>query len=41
MPPMQDAARTEATLGEICDAPRTEWGSLSTEYTEYTEAPAF
>jgi len=34
VPPMLDAARAEATLGEICDALRTEWGS-------YTEVPAF
>ena len=31
VPPMLDAARAEATLGEICDALRTEWGA-------YTEA---
>jgi methylmalonyl-CoA mutase N-terminal domain/subunit len=31
---MLDAARAEATLGEICDALRTEWGS-------YTEIPSF
>jgi methylmalonyl-CoA mutase, N-terminal domain len=30
LPAMLDAVRTEATLGEICDALRTEWGS----YTE-------
>ncbi|MFI0422150.1 methylmalonyl-CoA mutase [Spongiactinospora sp. 9N601] len=30
IPPMLDAARAEATLGEICDALRTEWGT----YTE-------
>ncbi|HEY9243917.1 MAG TPA: methylmalonyl-CoA mutase family protein [Streptosporangiaceae bacterium] len=34
IPPMLEAARAEATLGEICDALRTEWGS-------YSEAPAF
>ena len=34
IPPMLDAARAEATLGEICGALRTEWGS-------YSEAPAF
>ena len=34
IPPMLEAARAEATLGEICDALRAEWGS-------YTEAPAF
>jgi methylmalonyl-CoA mutase, N-terminal domain len=27
VPPMLDAARAEATLGEICDALRAEWGS--------------
>ena len=32
--PMLDAARAEATLGEICDALRAEWGT-------YTEPPAF
>ncbi len=32
--PMLDAVRSEATLGEICDALRAEWGS-------YTEPPAF
>ena len=32
--PMLDAARAEATLGEICGALREEWGS-------YFEAPAF
>jgi methylmalonyl-CoA mutase N-terminal domain/subunit len=26
LPPMLDAVRAEATLGEICDALRTEWG---------------
>jgi methylmalonyl-CoA mutase N-terminal domain/subunit len=31
---MLDAARAEATLGEICDALRQEWGS-------YTEPAAF
>jgi methylmalonyl-CoA mutase N-terminal domain/subunit len=31
---MLDAARAEATLGEICDALRTEWGS-------YTEPASF
>jgi methylmalonyl-CoA mutase N-terminal domain/subunit len=30
IPPMLDAARAEATLGEICDALRAEWGT----YTE-------
>jgi isobutyryl-CoA mutase large subunit len=30
VPPMLDAARAEATLGEICGALRDEWGS----YTE-------
>jgi methylmalonyl-CoA mutase N-terminal domain/subunit len=34
VPSMLDAARAEATLGEICDALRAEWGS-------YTEPPAF
>ena len=34
VPPMLDAARAEATLGEICEALRTEWGS-------YTEIPSF
>ena len=34
VPPMLDAARAEATLGEICDALRAEWGS-------YTEVPSF
>ncbi len=34
IPPMLDAARAEATLGEICGALRAEWGS-------YSEAPAF
>jgi methylmalonyl-CoA mutase, N-terminal domain len=34
IPPMLEAAMAEATLGEICGALRTEWGS-------YTEAPAF
>src|ERR1700683_2946049 len=33
-PPMLDAARAEATLGEICTALRTEWGA-------YTEPAAF
>jgi methylmalonyl-CoA mutase N-terminal domain/subunit len=32
--PMLDAARAEATLGEICDALRDEWGT-------YSEAPSF
>jgi methylmalonyl-CoA mutase, N-terminal domain len=32
--PMLDAARAEATLGEICDALRAVWGT-------YTEPPAF
>jgi methylmalonyl-CoA mutase, N-terminal domain len=32
--PILDAARAEATLGEICDALRSEWGA-------YAEAPAF
>ena len=26
VPPMLDAVRAEATLGEICDALRDEWG---------------
>ena len=26
IPPMLDAVRAEATLGEICDALRAEWG---------------
>jgi methylmalonyl-CoA mutase N-terminal domain/subunit len=34
VPPMLDAARAEATLGEICDALRAEWGS-------YTEPAVF
>ncbi|HEY2579132.1 MAG TPA: methylmalonyl-CoA mutase family protein [Streptosporangiaceae bacterium] len=34
VPAMLGAARAEATLGEICGALRTEWGS-------YTEPPAF
>ena len=34
VPPMLDAARAEATLGEICDALRAEWGV-------YTEPAAF
>ncbi len=34
VPAMLDAARVEATLGEICDALRVEWGS-------YTEPPRF
>jgi methylmalonyl-CoA mutase, N-terminal domain len=34
IPPMLAAARAEATLGEICDALRAEWGV-------YSEAPAF
>jgi methylmalonyl-CoA mutase, N-terminal domain len=34
VPPMLDAARADATLGEICDALRTEWGA-------YTEPAAF
>jgi methylmalonyl-CoA mutase N-terminal domain/subunit len=34
LPAMLDAARAEATLGEICDALRREWGS-------YTEPPRF
>jgi methylmalonyl-CoA mutase, N-terminal domain len=34
VPPMLEAARAEATLGEICGALRAEWGS-------YTEAAAF
>jgi methylmalonyl-CoA mutase N-terminal domain/subunit len=29
VPPMLDAARAEATLGEICDALRTEWGAYA------------
>ena len=34
VPPMLDAARAEATLGEICSALRTEWGA-------YTEPATF
>jgi methylmalonyl-CoA mutase N-terminal domain/subunit len=34
LPPMLDAVRAEATLGEICDALRAEWGT-------YTEPPGF
>jgi methylmalonyl-CoA mutase N-terminal domain/subunit len=34
IPPMLDAARAEATLGEICGALREEWGT-------YSETPAF
>jgi methylmalonyl-CoA mutase N-terminal domain/subunit len=34
VPAMLDAARAEATLGEICDALRAEWGT-------YTEPPRF
>jgi methylmalonyl-CoA mutase N-terminal domain/subunit len=34
VPPMLDAARAEATLGEICGALRTEWGT-------YTEPASF
>ena len=34
IPPMLDAARAEATLGEICDALRAEWG-------DYREPPRF
>jgi methylmalonyl-CoA mutase, N-terminal domain len=34
VPPMLDAARAEATLGEICSALRTEWGA-------YTEPAGF
>ena len=34
IPSMLDAARAEATLGEICGALRDEWGG-------YFEAPAF
>jgi methylmalonyl-CoA mutase, N-terminal domain len=34
IPPMLAAARAEATLGEVCDALRQEWGV-------YSEAPAF
>jgi methylmalonyl-CoA mutase N-terminal domain/subunit len=34
VPPMIEAAAAEATLGEICDALRSEWGT-------YFEAPAF
>jgi methylmalonyl-CoA mutase N-terminal domain/subunit len=34
IPPMLDAVRAEATLGEICDALRDEWGA-------YTEPPRF
>ena len=29
MPPMLDAARVEATLGEICGALRAEWGAYA------------
>jgi methylmalonyl-CoA mutase N-terminal domain/subunit len=34
VPPMLEAVRAEASLGEICDALRSEWGS-------YTEPPRF
>ncbi|AXI79507.1 acyl-CoA mutase large subunit family protein [Peterkaempfera bronchialis] len=34
VPPMLEAVRAEATLGEICDALREEWGT-------YTEPPGF
>jgi methylmalonyl-CoA mutase, N-terminal domain len=34
LPAMLDATRAEATLGEICDALRTEWGG-------YMEPPRF
>ena len=34
VPAMLDAARAEATLGEICDALRGEWG-------DYREPPRF
>jgi methylmalonyl-CoA mutase N-terminal domain/subunit len=34
IPPMLDAVRAEATLGEICDALRAEWG-------DYREPPRF
>ena len=34
LPSMLDAVRVEATLGEICDALRTEWGG-------YMEPPRF
>ena len=34
IPPMLEAVRAEATLGEICDALRDVWG-------EWTEAPRF
>ena len=34
LPPMLDAVRAEATLAEICDALRDEWGV-------YTEPPQF
>jgi methylmalonyl-CoA mutase N-terminal domain/subunit len=34
VPPMLEAVRAEATLGEICDLLRGEWG-------EYTEPPGF
>jgi methylmalonyl-CoA mutase N-terminal domain/subunit len=34
VPPMLEAARAEATLGEICDVLRAEWGT-------YTEPPSF
>jgi methylmalonyl-CoA mutase N-terminal domain/subunit len=27
VPPMLDAVRAEATLGEICDALREQWGT--------------
>ena len=27
IPPMLEAVRAEATLGEICDALRAEWGA--------------
>ena len=34
IPPILAAAQVEATLGEICDVLRAEWGV-------YSEAPAF
>jgi len=34
IPPMLSAAEAEATLGEICDALRAEWGT-------YAETPVF
>jgi len=29
IPPMLEAVRAEATLGEICDALRKEWGTYA------------